>query len=161
MLTNSFKTHLLNNLRTLPLRNNKEEVTLSKVIDPIIELAGFKTIDIESVEEEFDSQTGDSIYPIEIDRCLKDNGDPMVFIQCKQLGSKHLLKNDHNKTFKAARLKHIPWVVFTDGEIWEFYKLGDLDYENNKIITLRYDQSRYQEIVNMLQNVKKEIYGYR
>lgn len=159
MYINSLKSHLLNNLRTLPLRNNKEEVTLSKVIDPVIELAGFNTIDIESVEEEFDSQTGDSIYPIEIDRCLKDNGDPVVFIQCKQLGSKHRLKNDHKKTFKAAKLGHIPWVIFTDGEVWEFYKLGNLDYENNQSINIRYDQSRCQEIVNILQNIKKVTYG--
>lgn len=161
MKTTSFQNQLLSNLQILPLQNIKEEVTLSKIIDPIIELAGFETKNIDSVEEEFDSRTGDSIYPIEIDRCLKDNGDPVVFIQCKQLGSKHRLKNDHNKTFKAAKLKHIPWVVFTDGEVWEFYKLGDLDYENNKTITLRYDQSQFQEIVNALQNIKKEIYGYR
>lgn len=159
MQTYLIKSYLVNNLRILPLKRNKEEVTLSKVIDPIIELGGFRTIDPKIVEEEFDALTGDSIYPIEIDRCLKNNGEPLVFIQCKQLGSKHRFKDDYNKTFKAAKLRCIPWVIFTDGEIWEFYKLGSLDFEKNQSINLRYDQSQYLEVVDILQNIKKVTYG--
>lgn len=155
----SFKNQLLNNLQVLPFRNTKEEVTISKIIDPIIELAGFPTIDIESVEEEFDSQTGDSMYPVEIDRCLKNNGHLVAFIQCKQIGSSHRLNSDHKKTFKAAKLRFIPWVIFTDGEIWEFHKLGSLDFEKKHSINLRYDQSKYLEVVDILQNIKKITYG--
>lgn len=159
MITLSFQNQLLNNLEFLPLQNTKEEVTLSKIIYPIIELSGFELINIQSVEEEFDAQTGDSIHLIEIDICLKQNGVPIAFIQCKQAGSRYRFKGDYTKTFKAAKFKQIPWVIFTDGEVWEFYKLGSLDYENNQSINLRYDQSRYQEIVNILQNINKVTYG--
>lgn len=154
-----FQNHLLSNLQILSLRNIKEEVTLSKIIDPIIELAGFETLNIDSVEEEFNAFTGSSIFPIEIDRCLKNNGVPLVFIQCKQLGSKHRIKDDCKKTFEAARLINIPWVIFTDGEYWEVYNLASLEYKSNKSINLRYDQSKYQEIVNILQNIQKETHG--
>lgn len=147
--------YLLDNLKKLPLRNIKEEVTLSKIIDPILELAGFETIDLQSVEEELDAQTGDSAHPIEIDRCLKNSGKPIAFVQCKQTGSKCRLKNDHGKTFKAAKLGQTPWVIFTDGEYWEFYKHGRLEYELNKSIDLLYDQAKYQEVVDILQNIKK------
>lgn len=159
MITTFLSNQLLSNLQILPLQGIKEEVTLSKIIDPIIELAGFETINIQSVEEEFNAQTGDSMHLIEIDRCLKNNGGLVAFIQCKQVGSKHRLKDDRKKTFEAAELKNIPWVIFTDGEYWEFYNLASVEYKSNKSIDLRYDQSKYQEVVNILQNIQKETHG--
>lgn len=159
MQINSHKSFLLKNLQILPFKTNKEEVTRRKIIDPIVELAGFRDIDIESVEEEFDAQTNNSIYPIEIDLCLKKDGRLLVFIQCKQLGSKHRIKDDYKKTFEAGQLKRIPWVIFTDGEYWEFYELVGLEYKGYKQINLRYDQSKYQEIVTILQNIRQTIYG--
>lgn len=159
MITRGYKKHLILNLRRLPLlEKTKEEVTLAKIVDPILELAGFETINLQSVEEELDAQTGDSCHPIEIDRCLKNNGKPMAFVQCKQIGSRHRLRNDHEKTFKAAKIGQIRWVVFTDGEYWDFHKLGKLNYKLNDSISLRYDQVGYQKVVNILRNLRKETY---
>ncbi len=153
MLTISFQNQLLQNLQLLPKQKNKEEVTLAKIIDPIIELSGFDSMNIMSVEEEYDASIG-GLHPIEIDKCLKKDGKPIAFMQSKQIGSSYRFKSDYERTFKAALLQQIPWVIFTDGESWEFHKLNGIQYERITAITLRYDQSQYLVIVTILKNIK-------
>lgn len=154
----NYITYLLLNLHTLPLKNIKEEVTKVKIIYPMLQLSGFNIMDLLNVEEEFDTLTGDSSHPIEMDICLKNNGVPIAFLQCKQTGLKSRLRNDHLKTFKAASLNQIPYVIFTDGEYWEFYKYDGLKYSSTRQLNLRFDQTKYKEVVDILGYIRKEKY---
>lgn len=104
------------------LQGLKEEPTKRKLIDPILKKAGLDHLEISSVEEEYEAQAATG--KIEIDRCLKFQGKPYIFLQAKPIGQTNLFKKDYTKTYEAALNEKVPLVVFTDGNRWEFYKVS-------------------------------------
>lgn len=108
-----------NQIQTYYLQGLKETPTLAKLVDPLLRKAGFDTENMESVHEEYEVQTEKSA--VEIDRCLKKSGKPIIFLQAKPVGRRDLFRVDYDKTFRAASSASIIFCVFTDGIYWEFY----------------------------------------
>ena len=114
----------LQNLSTFYVQGLREAPTIAKLIEPILREAGSNTDDINSIEEEYVVYT--SFGTVAIDRCLKKEGRPWVFLQAKPIGKACLFKVDYKKTFEAAFKQGVPYIIFTDGNWWEFYEHGNL-----------------------------------
>lgn len=146
------------NLQTFYVQGLREAPTIAKLIDPLLKNAGFDTEDIDSVEEEYSVRT--NLGTVEIDKCLKCSGKPYVFLQAKPIGKTHLFKIDYKKTFEAAFSQGIPYAVFTDGVLWEFYSVfqSSLTIHPQMIwqVNLLYDSSKHSELVQKLQSLTIE-----
>lgn len=138
------------------LRYIKETPTLAKIIDPLTRMAGFDTEDMDSVQEAYDVRA--SKFSVEIDRCLKKDGKPIMFLQAKPIGRNYLFKVDYEKTFKAAQKAGIDICIFTDGMVWEFYSFNkSLDIETPrrfKEINILNNSSGYEELIQILKDLR-------
>jgi len=148
-----------NKIQTYYLHGLKEAPTLAKLIDPVLREAGFNTEDIESVQEEYEIKT--ELAAVEIDRCLKKAGKPVIFLQAKPVGRKDLFKVDYKKTFSAAKVAEVTFCIFTDGIYWEFYAINQSLEASNpqflKRIEILYDLSRQDEVALTLRNLRESI----
>lgn len=146
-----------NNIQTYYLQGLKEASTLAKFIDPVLCEAGLDTEDIESVQEEYEVRTESSA--VEIDRCLKESGKPVIFLQAKPIGRRDLFKVDYDKTFRAALCADVSFCVFTDGISWEFYIIEQST--ESKVpqllekVEILYDPLKRVEIVQIFKNLIK------
>lgn len=112
------------NLSTFYIQGLREAPTIAKLIEPILREVGLNTEDINSIEEEFIVNT--NLGAVAVDRCLKSKGRPWIFLQAKPIGKAYLFKVDYKKTFDAAFKQGVPYVIFTDGNWWEFYEQDNL-----------------------------------
>ena len=144
-----------NNIQTYYLHGLKEAPTLAKFIDPVLREAGLDTEDIESVHEEYEVRT--EVAAVEIDRCLKILGKPLIFLQAKPIGRRDLFNVDYTKTFKAALAAGISFCVFTDGAVWEFYTIDPSSDMKTptllKRIEILYDPLKQVEIVEIFKKL--------
>lgn len=139
------------------LHRIKETPTLAKIIDPIARKAGFDTEDSTSIQEAYDVKTSD--YTVEIDRCLKKDNKPIIFLQAKQIGRKDLFKVDYIKTFNAAKKAGVDICIFADGMIWEFYSFNMSLYPETprlfKKIDILDNPSGYEELIQILGDLRR------
>ena len=139
------------------LQGLKEAPTLAKLIDPIIREVGLDTEDIESVHEEYEVKT--EVAAVEIDRCLKKAGKPIIFLQAKPIGRRDLFKVDYIKTFRAASCENVFFCVFTDGVSWEFYILDPTSKVQTpqllKRVEILYDPLKRVEVVQIFKKLIK------
>lgn len=146
-----------NKIQTYYLQGLKEAPTLAKFVDPVLREAGLNTEDIESVHEEYEVRT--ETAAIEIDRCLKESGKPIIFLQAKPIGRRDLFKVDYDKTFRAALCVDVSFCVFTDGISWEFYIIEQSTASKVpqllKRVEILYDPLKRVEIVQILKNLIK------
>lgn len=137
------------------LQRLKEAPTLAKLVDPVLREAGFNTEDIESVQEEYEVKT--EVVAVEIDRCLKESGNPMIFLQAKPIGRRDLFKVDYDKTFRAAVRANVSFCVFTDGISWEFYIIEQSEESKSpqlmKKVEILYEPAKQDEIVQTFKNL--------
>lgn len=147
----------IQDIKEFYIQGLKEAPTLAKFIDPVLRQAGFDTEDIESVHEEYEVRT--EVVAVEIDRCLKVVGEPLIFLQAKPIGRRDLFNVDYKKTFKAASEAGIIFCVFTDGISWEFYTIeqstGSKIPQLLKKIEILYDPLKRVEIVQIFKNLIK------
>lgn len=147
----------LHRMQEIYLNGLKEAPTLAKFVDPVLREAGLDTEDIESVHEEYEVKL--ETAAIEIDRCLKESGNPRIFLQAKPIGRKDLFKIDYDKTFKAALRANVSYCVFTDGIFWEFYIIEQSTESKAprllKKVEILYDSLKQTEIVQILKNLIK------
>lgn len=146
----------MNQIQNYYLEALKEAPTLAKLIDPLLRKAGFDTEDINSVHEEYEIQTEKAA--IEIDRCLKKSGKPVILLQAKPIGRRDLFKVDYDKTFSAALQSSISFCVFTDGICWEFYTLDHQVLQSRnpelvKRVEILYEPLKVEEIVCTLKQI--------
>ncbi len=145
----------MQNLSTFYIQGLREAPTIAKLIEPLLRESGLNKEDMNSIEEEFIVYT--KLGAVAIDRCLKKNGKPWIFLQAKPVGKAFLFKVDYKKTFEAASKQEVPYVVFTDGNSWEFYSVlrSGLEFHSNIIwqIELVRNPQKFSEIVQFLQNL--------
>jgi len=149
----------LQNLSTFYIQGLREAPTITKLIVPLLREAGINNDDINSTEEEFNVQT--SFGAVAIDICIKIKGRPWIFLQAKPIGKAYLFRVDYKKTFEAAFKQRIPYVIFTDGNSWEFYKKtlqSGLDPQYNLLwrIDLVHKPQKTLEITHFLQGLLAE-----
>lgn len=144
-----------NDIKKFYIQGLREAPTLAKFIDPVLREAGFNTEDIESVHEEYEVRTETSV--VEIDRCLKESGKPVILLQAKPMGRRDLFKVDYGKTFRAALCADVSFCIFTDGISWEFYILDPTlrIQQLLKKVEILYDPLKRVEIVQILKNLIK------
>lgn len=149
--------NLPNDIKKFYIQGLKEAPTLAKFIDPVLREAGLDTEDIESVHEEYEVRT--EAAAIEIDRCLKESGNPMIFLQAKPIGRRDLFKVDYDKTFRAALRANVSFCVFTDGISWEFYIIEQSTESKAprllKKVEILYDSLKRVEIVQTFKTLIK------
>ncbi|MDO8570663.1 MAG: hypothetical protein Q7R97_03715 [Candidatus Daviesbacteria bacterium] len=138
------------------LQRIKETPTLAKIIDPITRKAGFDTEELTSVQEAYDVNTGE--YSVELDRCLKRDNKPIIFLQAKPIGRQDLFKVDYSKTFKAAKKAGVDICLFTDGRIWKFYSFNMSLYSETprlfKTIDVLNNLPGYEELIQILADLR-------
>lgn len=146
-----------NKIQDYYLQRLKEAPTLAKLVDPILREAGFNTEDMESVQEEYEVRIEASA--VEIDRCLKESGKPLIFLQAKPIGRRDLFKVDYYKTFRAAFCANVLFCIFTDGISWEFYTLDPASEVQSsqllKKVEILYDPLKRVEIVQIFKDLIK------
>jgi len=92
-----------------------------KVVRPILRSLGWDDSDSRHLRAEFRTDKG------RVDEALLDKlGGPAVFVEAKKQG--HLkdrvrYNNAVRQLFRYARYQHVPFLLLTDGETWDFFVL--------------------------------------
>ena len=92
-----------------------------KVVRPILRSLGWDDSDSRHLRAEFRTDKG------RVDEALLDElGSPVVFVEAKKQG--HLkdrvrYNNAVRQLFRYARYQHVPILLLTDGETWDFFVL--------------------------------------
>lgn len=92
-----------------------------KVVRPILRSLGWDDSDSRHLRAEFRTDKG------RVDEALLDKlGNPVVFVEAKKQG--HLkdrvrYNNAVRQLFRYARYQHVPILLLTDGETWDFFVL--------------------------------------
>ena len=92
-----------------------------KVVRPVLRSLGWDDSDSRHLRAEFRTDKG------RVDEALPDKlGSPVVFVEAKKQG--HLkdrvrYNNAVRQLFRYARYQHVPFLLLTDGETWDFFLL--------------------------------------
>ena len=92
-----------------------------KVVRPILRSLGWDDSDSRHLRAEFRTDKG------RVDEALLDElGSPVVFVEAKKQGHLKDRIRYHNavrQLFRYARYQHVPILLLTDGETWDFFVL--------------------------------------
>jgi len=103
------------------LLQGNEALTRYALIDPLLRALGWDTEDPDQVEPEFDAKVGKADY------ALKINGKPVIIVEAKALGTQLDYKTIIKQVIPYAYATNAPYIVVTDGNRWEVYKLASSD----------------------------------
>lgn len=98
-----------------------EAVTIGKIVEPILRIAGINTEDFNRIEEEYEIKT--TRGSIIVDRMLKNiSGKAICAVQVKKIGDTYSLKSDIHKTIPIITDIGVTYSIYTDGIEWRIFR---------------------------------------
>jgi len=103
------------------LLQGNEALTRYALIDPLLRALGWDTEDPDQVEPEFATKVGKADYALKIDK------KPVIIVEAKALGTQLDDRDIIKQVIPYAYAAHAPYIVVTDGNRWEVYKIETSD----------------------------------
>ena len=144
----TFEENIREFVKTIPNKLehiDSEETTKIALITPFLREMGYDTADPSVVKAEYTADVGTK-QGEKVDFAILDNGEPVVFIECKSVNNE-LSKDNISQLFRYFSITNVQIGILTNGVDYLFYTTG----EDNRM-----DDKPFMEI-NLLNLTKKDI----
>lgn len=145
----TFEDEIRDFVKTIPPKLehiDTEETTKIAFITPFLRLMGYDTTNPAEVKAEYTADVG-AKQGEKVDLAILENGEPMVFIECKSAANK-LNTDNISQLYRYFSITDIQIGILTNGIEYKFFTTGE---DNNRM-----DEKPFLDI-NMLNLTKKDI----